>query len=307
MPSNDEIINPALGLFTLERTLDVTADTISRPLPNDHVLLRTILSETRTFCRYAERFDDAHQQLVAVLPERERLKPCRVVMRDVAKIPERLEDSRLEPMPNLSTPILRLLACSEHELALLLRGILVSIAAPGHSELDPPIDAQALGQSALVTAIFRRISWLCEELHQRASKKLSSLDELDAHSRDIVHQLAMPLRRNEQYLIEAKTATPSWDDKSRTLTYQGQICKRFARVATRQFELLNEFENQGWPTRLPHNPFVNRNISNHEILKQTIKDLDKQLKVSSRIGVRYREDKAEWYPRETMGNSPNSH
>src|SRR5262249_6386591 len=64
---------------------------------------------------------------------------------------------------------------------------------------------------------------------------------------DIFETLASP----KPATPEAMEAKPSWDTESRTLYFKGAVCKSFRRHAENQIELIEAFQEQGWPKSVP--------------------------------------------------------
>jgi hypothetical protein len=273
-----------------------------KPLPNDLELLRTILDETKSFTRWADRFVNAHRQLVDVLREGEDGRLHLAPGRAASRIAGQYLDSRTELFPETSWPILDRLAIGEEERGELAIRLMAAFGLPGYPETEIPGDAEALRQSENMARIVDRLAKLYDQFQARVFDKLAALAGSDGARVEVPPPSEPPGRRcPERGPVAEQPETPVWDREGRTLMYKGQVCKKFGRHAPRQFQLLDEFQARDWPRQLPHNPFDQGKISNDEMLVQAIKDINKTLKDRSPLGFRYRGRRARWFVRESSG------
>jgi hypothetical protein len=99
-------------------------------------------------------------------------------------------------------------------------------------------------------------------------------------------------------LVEDMKARLRWDRERRQLWYGEILCRKYGREAPIQFELLDAFQEAGWPQTID-SPFP----QNESKLRETIRDLNRRL--SHQSPIRFRGSvKPEWY----FSSSPtNSH
>ncbi len=72
---------------------------------------------------------------------------------------------------------------------------------------------------------------------------------------------------------------PHWDSAARLLTLDGRVIKHFRRTAPNQERLLSEFEKLGWPECIDSPLPDDHDIVPSERLRETIKRLNRSLKV----------------------------
>lgn len=279
-----------------------------KPLPSDRDLLRIIIADTASFCRNADRYITTYCQLVEVLHEEKDGKLYPDESGAATKIVERFQECRIEEIPLLFTPIINLIEITEKEFAVLkLLWYKIERQTSDCSSFKLPDNVKDLHDSKHIIVAMRLLARLASELHDKAFEKLASLDVNKQSHEDLVNCVASPdCQSLSPARVEAKSVAPVWDREKRLLTYEGKVCKKFGRFAPKQFGLLDEFQTQGWPTRLQNNPFSRGTVDYQDVLKQAIKDLEKYLKETGLIGLRHREGQAEWYPRKAIGNSSNS-
>jgi hypothetical protein len=94
-----------------------------------------------------------------------------------------------------------------------------------------------------------RVSWARADAQDRTTFRLLSRDEA-------------PLLAD---------CTPRWDGKHRVLSVGGQIVKRYTRSSPNQEQILQAFEEQGWPCRiddpLPHDDKVVPKLRLHDTIR----------------------------------------
>jgi hypothetical protein len=84
---------------------------------------------------------------------------------------------------------------------------------------------------------------------------------------------------------------PVWDRRTKQLKYGEIVCRRYRRVAPRQFEILEAFEAEGWPQTVK-NPFPG-----DKQLRDTVDDLKQGLIPLSPICFEVKNVQPAWSPR----------
>jgi hypothetical protein len=82
------------------------------------------------------------------------------------------------------------------------------------------------------------------------------------------------------------SSRPSWNGRSRELTWQGQLVKRFRVVAPNQQLILEAFEEDGWPTRID-DPLDGRCDDPRQRLHDAVRNLNRHQRGPQ---VRFRRD-----------------
>jgi hypothetical protein len=121
--------------------------------------------------------------------------------------------------------------------------------------------------------------------------------EYDLWKPDVIKRLENACEILDEVLKEMETSRPqpsnlpNWDLDTKTLTYDRTICLEYKRTAYNQFQVLNKFQEDGWP------PDILISFDSDEALMATIYHMNKKLKPASPIQFAVRRLKPAWEPR----------